>query len=147
MMQFEKAIETMKVITERYQGGCYDGEHNEHFQGLFEKLSKQLNEMYPPNSTDFIPRLQFERKKEFGRYTNTYISKTNHDFIKIIFKEKKGGLVYYSHSNTETSKKEEYEVIIICNNKTTSKVFNCSGKARTWANEQYKEKVKEVLGL
>ncbi len=127
MMQFEKTIETMKEITERYEGDCYDSEHNEHFQGLFEKLSKQLNKMYPPNPTDFIKGLDWVKNK------NQYISRSEIHFA-VVYK---------------CSESDDYIATFQLGNKEfkTKDGFKSPEDSKAWANEQYKEKLKEVLGL
>ncbi len=86
-----------------------------------------LNQQYPPNVTDFIKDLEWKKNER------EYISESDIHFAvahKCIESNRYGAIFYFG------SKHSEYKTD-----------FETMKKAQAWANEQYKEKLKEVLGV
>ncbi len=90
-----------------------------------------LNKQYPPNLVDFIKDLEWE-----DPLSDLYRTSVNNDFY------------YFRIAKTVG---EKYRVgLSIANFKGKGFIeatFDTLEQAKKWANEQYKEKLKEVLGL
>ncbi len=86
-----------------------------------------LNKQYPPNLVDFIKDLEWVKNK------NQYISRSEIHFA-VVYK---------------CSESDDYITTFQLGNKEfkTKDGFKSPEDSKAWANEQYKEKLKEMLGL